>query len=307
MKDVSEKIDTLREATAEASLTARAGTIDTVRQGGVPKGNVLEMARAAGILAAKKTSELIPFCHQVPLDWVLVDFEMLKEEIVIKTKAKAIWNTGVEMEALTAAAISALTIYDMLKPLDDSLEIKSVKLVEKLGGKSEWKQHFKTALKTAVLVFSDSVSQGKKEDKSGKTIIKKLEKEPVEVLEYKIFPDDLATIKKELIRLSDEERVDLILTTGGTGLSPRDVTVEATKEVIEREIPGISEAGRIYGFQRTPYAMLSRGISGARGKTIIINLPGSSKGAAESMDALFPWVLHAFWILRGGGHKQKRN
>ena len=305
MKDVSEKIDTLREATAEASLGARAETIDIVRRGEVPKGNVLEMARAAGILAAKKTSELIPFCHQVPLDWVLVDFEMLEEEIVIKTKAKAIWKTGVEMEALTAATISALTIYDMLKPLDDSLEIKSVKLVEKRGGKSEWKQHFKTPLRTAVLVLSDTVSQGKKEDKSGKTIVKKLEKEPVEVLEYKIFPDDFDTIKKELIRLSDEERVDLILTTGGTGLSPRDVTVEATKEVIEREIPGISEAGRIYGFQRTPYAMLSRGISGVRGKTIIINLPGSSKGAAESMDALFPWVLHAFWILRGVGHKKK--
>ena len=101
------------------------------------------------------------------------------------------------------------------------------------------------------------------------------------------------------------EKVDLILTTGGTGLSPRDVTVEATRTVIEREVPGISEATRIYGFQRTPYAMLSREVAGVRGKTIIINLPGSSRGAAESMDALFPWVLHVFHILKGGRHNQK--
>jgi molybdenum cofactor synthesis domain-containing protein len=154
-------------------------------------------------------------------------------------------------------------------------------------------------------VLSDTVSHGKKEDKSGRTIIEKLKKEPVEVIEYKIFPDDFETIRRELIRLSDEKRVDLILTTGGTGLSPRDVTVEATKTVIEREVPGIPEALRIYGFQRTPYAMLSREVAGVRGKTIIINLPGSSRGAAESMDALFPWVLHVFHILKGGEHKQK--
>ena len=103
----------------------------------------------------------------------------------------------------------------------------------------------------------------------------------MEVIEYKIFSDDLETIRRELIRLSDEKKVDLILTTGGTGLSPRDVTFEATRTVIEREVPGISEATRIYGFQRTPYAMLSREVAGVRGKTIIINLPGSSRGAAE--------------------------
>jgi len=304
MIDVSEKLDTLREATAGASLKARSETTDMIKKGTVPKGNVLEMARAAGILAAKKTSELIPYCHQVPLDWVSVDFELLEGEIVIKTQAKAIWKTGVEMEALTAASIAALTIYDMLKPVDDTLEITSVRLLEKRGGKGEWKQHFKTPLKAAVLVLSDTVFQGKKEDKSGKIIIEKLKKEPVEVVGYKIFPDDFEMIRRELIKLSDEEKVNLILTTGGTGLSSRDVTVDATKTVIEREVPGISEAIRTYGFQRTPYAMLSREVAGVRGGTLIINLPGSSRGVAESMDALFPWVLHAFWILRGGGHKK---
>ena len=133
MKDVSEKLNTLRQAVAKASIKSNSETIKKVKDGDVPKGNVLEMARAAGIFAAKKTSELIPYCHQIPLDWVTVDFEILKEEIVIKTQVKAIWKTGVEMEALTAASVAALTIYDMLKPLDENLEINSVKLLEKRG------------------------------------------------------------------------------------------------------------------------------------------------------------------------------
>ncbi|GIW47926.1 MAG: bifunctional molybdenum cofactor biosynthesis protein MoaC/MoaB [Deltaproteobacteria bacterium] len=306
MIDVSDKLNSLREATASASITAREETIEAVRSGQVPKGNVVEVARTAGILAAKKTSELIPLCHPVPLDFISVDFEFMGGEIVIKTRVKAIWKTGVEMEALCAASVAALTVYDMLKPLDDSLEIKSVRLIEKRGGKGDWKESFTPPLRAAVLVFSDSVSQGKKEDRAGKTIVEKLKKEPVEVTEYRIFPDDFDIVRRELIRLSDEEKVDLVITTGGTGLSPRDVTVDATKTVIEREVPGIPEAARIYGFQRTPYAMLSREIAGVRGKTLIINLPGSSRGASESMDALFPWVLHAFWILRGGGHKEKK-
>jgi molybdenum cofactor synthesis domain-containing protein len=268
----------------------------------VPKGNVLETARAAGIMAAKKTPELIPLCHQIPLDTADIEFEIEEDGIAITSFVKAIWKTGVEMEALTAVSVAALTIYDMLKPLDTSLEICEIKLVEKKGGKSDWKESYREPLKTAILVLSDSVSSGKKEDKSGKIIKEKLNGQPVQVVVYEILPDELELIKTKLIELSDERALDLILTTGGTGLSPRDVTVEATIEVIEREVPGISEAGRIYGFRRTPHAMLSRGVSGIRGKTIIINLPGSSRGVSETMDALFPWVLHSFRILRGGDH-----
>lgn len=305
MKDVSEKIDTLRTATAQAVLKAKSDTIDLVRSNSIPKGNVLEMARAAGIMAAKKTPELIPLCHQIPIDTVNIDYEIGEDFILIKSFVKAIWKTGVEMEALTAATTSSLVIYDMLKPIDTTLEVSDVKLVEKRGGKTDFKQNFKEPLKTAVLVLSDSVSSGKKEDKSGKIIIEKLVDHPVEVVQYEILPDELEMIKDKLVELSDQQSLDLILTTGGTGLSPRDVTVEATKEIIEREVPGISEAGRMYGFRRTPYAMLSRGITGTRGNTIIINLPGSSRGVAESMDALFPWVLHSFWILRGSDHRKK--
>lgn len=302
MKDVSSKIETLRTAKARAKIMAGAETLDLVRSNAVPKGNVLETARAAGIMAAKKTPELIPLCHQIPLDTADIEFEIEEDGITVTSFVKAIWKTGVEMEALTAAAVASLTIYDMLKPLDTSLEICEIKLVEKKGGKSDWKESYREPLKTAILVLSDSVSSGKKEDKSGKIIKEKLNGQPVEVVVYEILPDELEMIKTKLVELSDGRALDLILTTGGTGLSPRDVTVEATIEVIEREVPGISEAGRSYGFRRTPHAMLSRGVSGIRGKTVIINLPGSSRGVAETMDALFPWVLHSFRILRGGDH-----
>lgn len=305
MQDIGEKLDTLRTAVAKAKIKANPVAIEKVKKGTVPKGDVLEVARIAGILSAKKTSELIPYCHQIPLDWVMVDFKLYDHEIEILTRVKATWKTGVEMEALTAASVAALTIYDMLKPIDDELEIMSIKLVEKHGGKSEWKEHLAHPIKAAVLVISDTVSQGNREDKSGKSIIEKLGKEPVEVAKYKVLPDDFDLIKNELMTLCDRDCLDLILTTGGTGIGPRDLTVEATKDVVEREIPGISEAMRSYGFQRTPYAMLSRGIAGVRGKTIIINLPGSSKGVAEAIDALFPWILHSFTILEGGGTRYK--
>ena len=305
MKDVSDKIDTLRTARAQAVLKAEPATIELVRSNSIPKGNVLEMARAAGIMAAKKTPDLIPLCHQIPIDTVEIDYEIGDDYIKIESFVKAIWKTGVEMEALTAATTSSLVIYDMLKPIDKNLEVSDVKLLEKRGGKTDFKQNFKEPLKVAVLVLSDSVSSGQKEDRSGKIIIEKLQDHPVEVLEYEILPDELDMIKDKLVSLSDEKSIDLVLTTGGTGLSPRDVTVEATKEIIEKEVPGISEAGRIYGFRRTPYAMLSRGITGVRNQTIIINLPGSSRGVAESMDALFPWVLHSFWILRANDHCHK--
>jgi molybdenum cofactor synthesis domain-containing protein len=118
---------------------------------------------------------------------------------------------------------------------------------------------------------------------------------------YEILPDDKDLIRERLLKWCDEG-VRLIMTTGGTGLGPRDVTVEATREIMEREIPGIMEAGRVYGQERTPYAMLSRGLAVQRGNTLIINLPGSSNGVRETLNAIFPAVLHAYPMMGGGGH-----
>lgn len=301
MIDISEKIETLRTAVAESRVVAKKETIGRTVRGETPKGDALNIARAAGVMAAKRTAELIPYCHPLPLDSIAVFFEPKETEILIRTEVKTIGRTGVEMEALTAASIAALTLYDMMKGIDREVVIGETKLVEKKGGKTDFEEKFLEPLATAVLVTSDSVSGGKKPDRSGKMILEEMKRFPVTVRHYEVVPDDKEKIRQRLLGWI-EEGVRLIVTTGGTGLGPRDVTVEAVREVAEREVPGIAEAMRSYGQRRTPYAMLSRGIAGVRGKTLLITLPGSSRGAAESMAAIFPNVLHLFNMIGGGGH-----
>ncbi|HLG93947.1 MAG TPA: bifunctional molybdenum cofactor biosynthesis protein MoaC/MoaB [candidate division Zixibacteria bacterium] len=304
MIDVSSKSTTLRRAKAQAVLAARSETIQKVNAGSVPKGNVLELARAAATLAAKRTSELIPLCHPIPLDQVTVEFETQADAIVVLATVQAVWKTGVEMEALVAASTGALTIYDMLKPIDQSLEIRSIKLTEKRGGKSDFADTFGKPLRAAVVVTSDGTYSGTRTDKSGKLIVEMLKPYAVEPAFYEILPDEKSTIEKMLVRLCDEEHCDLVFTTGGTGLGPRDITVEATEAVIETLVPGIVETARGFGQNRNPYAMLSRALAGIRGKTLVVNLPGSSNGVRESLQALLPGLLHAFKMMAGGGHKE---
>lgn len=301
MIDISSKKETLRTALAESRVIAKKETIDRAVRGDTPKGDVLNVAKATACLAAKKTSELIPYCHPLLIDAVSVTFEPKESEIIIRVEVKTIAKTGVEMEALTAASLAALTIYDMMKGIDKEVIIGETRLIEKRGGKSDEGETFLMPLKTAVLVTSDSVSAGKKEDRSGKMIVEAMKKFPVDVRHYEIIPDDKEKIRSQIIRWK-EEGIDLILTTGGTGLGPRDVTVEAVRGIIDRDIPGISETMRAYGQKRTPYAMLSRGVVGFSGKTLILTFPGSSGGVREGIAALFPSVLHVFHMIAGGSH-----
>ncbi|MDX1386805.1 MAG: bifunctional molybdenum cofactor biosynthesis protein MoaC/MoaB [bacterium] len=301
MIDITGKIETLRLAVAESSVRAKASSIERVMRGETPKGEVLTVARAAGILAAKKTPEIIPYCHNLSLDHLDVVFEAEEGSIRITATAKTIGKTGVEMEALTAASFAALTIYDMMKGFDKEVIIGETRLIKKRGGKSDLKETFPVSKKAAVLVTSDSVSGGKKEDRSGKIIVEAMEAFPVEVQDYQIVPDDAEAIRTQILGWV-EQGMELILTTGGTGLGPRDITVEVIRDLVEREVPGIAEAMRSFGQRRTPYAMLSRGVVGVLGNTLIITFPGSSKGVEESLAAIFPSVLHSFNMIRGGGH-----
>ncbi len=304
MRDISNKVNTLRIAAAEATLKVSPETITLIKENKIPKGNPLEVAKVAAIQAAKNTSQIIPYCHPLPVDFVGVEFEISEYMIRSTVTVKAIYKTGVEMEALTGASVAALTLYDMMKMLDDDMEITGTKLLFKKGGKSDYRGRFGSKLNAAVMVISDSVSAGKKNDLSGRMIVERLEQEKVTVADYKIISDDQKGIEETLQYYAKEKEYDLVVTTGGTGFSPRDNTPEAMANVIEREVPGIPETVRAYGQDRTPYSMLSRSRSGMIGKTLIVNLPGSKKGVADSLDVLFPAVFHAFKMIWGGGHEK---
>lgn len=304
MIDTSSKFETLRMSRAEAHVKMAESTVKAVEEGTVSKGNVFEIARAAAVMAAKKTSELIPLCHPLPVDFVGIDYETKKNEVIIRSEIRAISKTGVEMEALTAVSVAALTVYDMLKPLGQELIIEKIFLLEKKGGKSDFKNKFLKPLNAGVLVISDSTFAGERNDKNGQIIKSKLKEYPIDVRKYRILPENKEVISQELKRLSDKEKLDMIFTTGGTSLGPKDVTPEATLDIVERTVSGITEAMRSFGQKRTPYAMLSRNVAGIRGKTLIINLPGSSRGAEESLNSLFPGILHSMDMIKGGGHNK---
>ena len=301
MVNITHKNNTLRKAIATAVVQVSSEqTIEAVLNNKVPKGNVFEMSKTAGLFAAKKTSDVIPDCHPLPIEFTAITFDVRGLEIHIFTEIHTIYKTGVEVEAMHSASVVALTMYDMLKPIDKNIEIKSIKLVDKKGGKSDIKDTAE-GVKSAVIVCSDTISAGKKEDKAGKAIIAHLEKLNIENQEYKIIPDEILEIQSNVKRLISEGK-NLVIITGGTGLSKRAVTPEASKPLLDREIPGVAEQIRAYGQDRTPYSMLSRSVVGTIGEALVMALPGSTKGASESMEAIFPAILHIYKIFKGGKH-----
>jgi cyclic pyranopterin monophosphate synthase len=304
MKDILHKHSTLRKAKATAKVILQSpAAMNAVIQKTVPKGDVFEFSRAAGLLAIKKTADVIPDCHPLPIEYAAILFSTEELTINISVEVHTIYKTGVEVEAMHGAAVVALTIYDMLKPLDKQIEIASIRLEKKSGGKSDMKKEIRQQIRSVVIVCSDSISAGEAEDKSGKTVIEKLSVFGISNSSYEIIPDDFAVIQERATHYSSLD-YELILFTGGTGLSPKDVTPEAIEPLLDRRIPGIMEAARNYGQNRTPYAMLSRGVAGFIKNSLVITLPGSVSGVSDTIDALFPYVLHLFSVKAGERHEK---
>lgn len=314
MRDITHKPVTLRTARARGVLFCSAETIPLIQDGRLPKGNLFDVARAAGFLGAKQVPQLLPHCHPVAIDGMELDFEFLdpakhgewlgeplRSGIVITGEARSIGRTGIEMEILAGVSIAALELYDMLKPVDKQLEIGHIRLLEKRGGKSDREKYFATPPTCAILVCSDSTAAGTREDKSGQLIREMLEAAGARVEGYVVVPDEKTAIQQQVSQWVSKD-IQFIFTTGGTGLGPRDNTVTAIKEILERDAEGIAEAMRAYGQQRTPMAMMSRGVAGSIGHTLVVTLPGSSDGVRESLEAILPAVFHARKMMKGGGH-----
>lgn len=316
MRDITSKQITLRTARAVGIIFCSANSIELINSGELPKGNLFDVARAAGFLGAKLTPQLLPHCHPVTIDAMDFTFEFLSEErhsdlfepgvlnrsgIVIRGEGKSIGRTGIEMETLTAVSVAALEIYDMLKPVDKALEIGQIKLIEKRGGKSDRDRFTDKTSTCAVLVCSDSTANGTREDKSGKLVSSMLTNVKATVLHYSVLPDDKEAIQTQIKEWVKED-IEFIFTTGGTGLGPRDNTTQAVREILERDADGITEAMRSFGQMRTPLAMMSRSIAGTIANTLIVTLPGSTNGARESLEAILPGVFHARKMMKGEGH-----
>ncbi|QHT71583.1 bifunctional molybdenum cofactor biosynthesis protein MoaC/MoaB [Rhodocytophaga rosea] len=317
MRDISSKQISLRTARAVAVVLCSQYTLELMKNDDLPKGNLFDVARAAGFLAAKQTQMLIPHCHPVSIDGMNISYAYLDEAnlpeeiqtlagktgVAIIGEGKSIGRTGIEMETLTTVSISALTIYDLLKPLaDPELEITSIKLLKKTGGKSDRIKFTKVRQAAAVLVCSDGTASGKRDDKSGLLIQEMLKPHNIEIADYKILPDDTLAIREQ-VQSWVAQKIPFIFTTGGTGFGPRDNTIAAIQPILEKEASGITEAMRVHGQMRTPLAMMSRSVAGSIGQTLIVTLPGSSTGVRESLDAILPAVFHARNMLRGGGHE----
>ena len=296
--DVSNKFETIRTAKAEGKIFLSPESVKMIKEGKVPKGDVLSASQMAGIFGAKRTADILPFCHNIMIDHVLVETELHEDGVYVTAQVKCIGRTGVEMEALTAVSAALLNVYDMLKAFDKNMRISDIRLVEKRGGKSDYEEDL-SGLKCAVITLSDTCYRGEAEDRSGKVAIDIIEDEfGGEVVHYKVLPDEKEMIAEEFLSLKD--KVDIIFTTGGTGFSKRDVTPEATKEVIEKEMIGFGEAMRIVGIRFTPKSLLSRATAGIIGEsTLIINLPGSTGGVRDNLRMLSPLLKHAIRMARG--------
>ncbi len=302
MVNITHKSSTLRIAIATGILkVSKQETIDAILNRTVPKGDVFEFSRAAGLLACKKTYEVIPDCHPLPIEYTSITHIVNDLAITIRVEVHTVYKTGVEVEAMHGVAVTALTMYDMLKPIDQNIEIVNIKLEDKKGGKTDIKYAYPENLTVAVITCSDSISKGIGIDESGEIIVAHLKKHHLTVGLKKVVEDDFNTIQHTAKQLV-QDGFRLILFTGGTGLSERDITPDAIRPLIEREVPGAMEAARSYGQQRTPYAMLSRGITGFIGNSLVITLPGSPRGVEESMHAIFPYILHVFKVKEGEKH-----
>lgn len=322
MIDVGNKIPNRRVAVAQGTINVGAAAYALIKDRKLPKGDALILAEIAGIQGAKRTSDLIPLCHPLPLDQVKLTVQLNDADnsitvfCLVTTHAK----TGVEMEAMVGVQTALLTIYDLSKMIEPALTLSEIYLVVKTGGKHGvwlcpqgvpvWIRQ-ELGLDTlppligftaATITMSDRAAAGIYEDKSGALLRTLLQEAGAHIVAATIIPDDSALLTHTLTTMHAEKKPQIIITTGGTGVSARDITPETIMTITNRDIPGIGELLRQNGAQFTPNSWSSRSLAAVIGTTLIIALPGNPKAITEGMNCLLPILPHLVRTLAGEKH-----
>ncbi len=311
MVDVGSKPITDRRAVAEGLVNVGPAVAEAIRANNLKKGDLLQVARLGGIQAAKRTSDLILLCHPLPLSHIDVDARLEGERVLITASTRTAGQTGVEMEALTAVTGAALNVVDMGKALNPAIVIESIRVTQKMGGKTghrakpsaEADRSIQDGPRVAILTVSDTRSAGTAEDLATPMLTEAVAQFlGGEVVEAQLVPDESDAIQQQLRAwLAASPSPALVLTTGGTGVGPRDVTPEATAAVIERPHPGLLELARARCLPGKPHAFLSRATAGVAGQTLLVNLPGSPRGAVDTLRLMADVLPHTLETLRGAG------
>ncbi len=308
MIDVGRKRPTRRRAVAVGKISMGAEAFERIKNGTLPKGDVLALAEAAGIMGAKKTPDMIPMCHTLPLDQVTIHCALddQNNSISVYCQAAAFAKTGVEMEALAGVNNALLTIWDLTKGVDPNLTIGDVELLVKTGGKSgiwtnpkgipswlETQLPDTQSLKgkqVAFLVMSDRAAKGEYKDESGPILKKFLEGVGAEIVDHNVIPDDAKAIEQSIHSVCKTYSPDLLIASGGTGPGPRDVTPDVLESISDRMLDGLGDVLRTESLHFTDTAWLSRMTAGMVGSTLVITFPGSPKAVKECWDILEPFL-----------------
>lgn len=308
MVDVSGKEASLRTATAAGVVRTTSAVVDLISSGGIPKGDALGVARLAGIMAAKRTPELVPLCHPIAIHGVVVELIPAGDRVEISATVRTADRTGVEMEALTCVVTAGLALIDMIKAVDPAASIDGVRVLRKEGGKTgTWTRETYVAaapeqplegVSVRVVVASTRAAAGLYADRSGPILVDGLRSLGAAVADPIVVADG-EPLRQALTAVL-AEKPDVVVTSGGTGISPTDRTPEITRELLDREIPGLAQA--IRANPAVPTAALSRGLAGVAGATLVVNLPGSSGGARDGLAVLGRVLKHAVDQIKGGDH-----